>query len=372
MAKKEDGGGGGTPNAQPVTFEQFFAAIAGQESGGNYGAVNARTGASGKYQIMPANIGPWGRQYLGKDISVSQFRNSPALQEELARAVLYDYYSRYGARGAASAWYSGSPSGQNNYHRFRSNEPSIGEYVDQVLGRAVNIDPNAAATGQPTVRDVNVTTTTTDSTTQASDPNSLGPGKGAYRPGVSGTESAGTEAATAVGSGAADASGIEGQDRAMISAGLANPVDAPAAGGSGPTTATTKTTTQVLADATPEARQQFIGYLKQALGTPYQWGGAGPGGFDCSGLIYWAMQQAGLKPPPRLSQQQLAGGRKEDWSQLQAGDFIGYNGGSHIAVYLGNGQLIEAPHSGLNVRIRDVTDYDRKNGWGVDASTYYG
>jgi len=372
MARQESDGGGGTANAQPVTFEQFFAAIAGQESGGNYGAVNARTGASGKYQIMPANIPAWGRQYLGKDISVSQFRNSPALQEELARAVLFDYYNRYGARGAASAWYSGSPSGQDNYHRFRSNEPSIGEYVDQVMGRAVAIDPGAAATGQPTFQDVNVTTNTTDNTTQASDPNQLGPGKGAYKAGVSGAQATGAEAAYGVGAGAADAAGIQGKDREMVAAGLSNPVDPPATGGSGPTTATTKTTTQVLAEATPLARQQFIGFLKQALGTPYQWGGAGPGGFDCSGLIYWAMQQAGLKPPPRISQQQLSGGRRVDWSQLQAGDFIGSEGGGHIAVYLGNNQMIEAPHAGLNVRIRDVTDYDRQHGWGVDASTYYG
>ena len=133
MANKEVDGGGGTPNAQPVTFEQFFAAIAVQESGGNYDAINARTGASGKYQIMPANIGPWSQQYLGRKVSVAEFRSNPAIQEELARAVLYDYYNKWGARGAASAWYSGSPSGQSNYHRFQPNEPSIGEYVDQVL-----------------------------------------------------------------------------------------------------------------------------------------------------------------------------------------------------------------------------------------------
>jgi len=371
MANKDTGGGSGTPNAQPVTFEQFFGAIAGQESGGDYGAINARTGASGKYQIMPANIGPWSKQYLGHTVSVAEFRSNPALQEQLARAVLYDYYNKWGARGAASAWYSGSPNGQNNYHRFQPNEPSIGEYVDQVLGRAVAIDPNAAATGTPSAHDTTNTTNVTDNTTQASDPSSLGPQKGVNRPGVDGTQAPGADAAYAPGTGAADAPGVAGKDREMVSAGLDDPT-APPAAPAAPSQTSTTSTGAAMSNATPEARQMFIGYLRQALGTPYKWGGQGPGGFDCSGLIYWAMQQAGLKAPPRLSQQQLAGGAKEDWSQLQAGDFIGYDGGGHIAVYLGNNQIIEAPHTGLNVRIRDLTNYDKQNGWGVDASSYYG
>ena len=372
MAKREDGGSGG--NGGGISFESFFAAIAGQESGGNYGAVNARTGASGKYQIMPANIGPWSRQYLGKSITVDQFRNSPALQEELARAVLFDYFNKYGARGAASTWYSGNPKGQNNYHRFNANEPSIGEYVDQVLGRAAGMSPEEAAKlgAPPTTRDVTHTTNTTDATTQASPVSDIGPAQGDYRAGVTGSQAPGAEAMAAPGSGAVSSPGAEGRDRALVAAGVDAPLDT-ADAGPAPTTKTTKTTSQVVTgQASTTAREQVLHYLKQALGTPYVWGGQGPGGFDCSGLIYWAMQQAGLKAPPRLSQQQLAAGKKEDWSQLQVGDFVGYHGGSHIAVYIGNNQILEAPHTGLNVRIRDLTDYDRQNGWGVDASSFYG
>ena len=91
-------------------------------------------GASGKYQIMPSNIGPWSQQYLGKGRPSSSSRR-PQIQDQLARAVLQSYFNQYGARGAAAAWYSGNPNSQGNYKRFRSNEPSVGEYVDQVLGR---------------------------------------------------------------------------------------------------------------------------------------------------------------------------------------------------------------------------------------------
>lgn len=115
-------------------FDDFFQAIMGQESGGNYSAVNKRTGALGAYQILPSNIAPWSRQYLGYSVTPSQFLNSPALQDKLARAVLQAQYSQYGAAGAASWWYSGSA---NNVNSTKSShgEPSVSQYVQQVLGR---------------------------------------------------------------------------------------------------------------------------------------------------------------------------------------------------------------------------------------------
>lgn len=115
-------------------FDAFFKAIASQESGGNYGAVNASTGALGKYQILPSNVGPWSDKYLGRRISPNEFLHTPALQEQLARAVLSDYFNKYGARGAASAWYSGNPDlhmstkSQNGY-------PSIKDYVDSIMAK---------------------------------------------------------------------------------------------------------------------------------------------------------------------------------------------------------------------------------------------
>lgn len=102
-------------------FDRFLRAIAAQESGGNYRAVNRSSGAMGKYQIMPFNINGsrrgWDYEVLGRDISTSQFMNDPNLQEQIARAKLLAYYNRYGARGAAEAWYGGPGSIGRSYVR---------------------------------------------------------------------------------------------------------------------------------------------------------------------------------------------------------------------------------------------------------------
>lgn len=121
-----------------ITFEQFYSAIAEQESGGNYKAVGVWVGgdrAYGKYQIMGANIPSWTKAYLGYSMTPQQFLNSPSAQEKVAKGKLKSYFNKYGARGAASAWYSGNP----NLHNSTSSQPggpSIKGYVDSVLNKA--------------------------------------------------------------------------------------------------------------------------------------------------------------------------------------------------------------------------------------------
>lgn len=124
--------------------EAFINAIAGQESGGDYDAVNGRTGAAGKYQIMPENWPAWAEEAgLGADAEMT-----PENQEIVARYKLGEYYDKYGARGAAMAWYAGE--GSLNYseealNRKQGNgdEPSINEYADSVLARMGNYADNA-------------------------------------------------------------------------------------------------------------------------------------------------------------------------------------------------------------------------------------
>lgn len=122
------------------TFGKFLAAISGQESGGNYSARNRSSGAMGKYQIMPSNIRGsgkgWDYEALGRDISEAQFMASPQLQEAIARYKLQQYYNKYGARGAAIAWYAGP--GALKYKNLNSNQgayPSINNYANSILRR---------------------------------------------------------------------------------------------------------------------------------------------------------------------------------------------------------------------------------------------
>lgn len=115
----------------------FIQAIAGQESGGNYSAVNPDSGAAGKYQIMPANFagqGGWDMDAIGRDISMQFYLNHPKVQERIARHKLREYFKQYGPRGAASAWYSGDPNKYKNTSP-QGGYPSIASYVEQIMKR---------------------------------------------------------------------------------------------------------------------------------------------------------------------------------------------------------------------------------------------
>jgi hypothetical protein len=125
-----------SPGATPKgNLGAFINAIAGKESGGSYSARNSDSGAMGKYQIMPANIagpGGWDKEILGRNITPQQFMNNPQLQEQIARGKLTQYYNKYGAKGAASAWYSGDPNKWRNTGS-QGAYPSIYNYVMSIL-----------------------------------------------------------------------------------------------------------------------------------------------------------------------------------------------------------------------------------------------
>lgn len=117
-----------------ATLDDFLAAMSSQESGGNYSAVNKNTGAMGRWQVMPGNVSAWAKRYLGIKLTPQQFLRSPQVQNRLVRAVLGSYVKKYGYRGAAAAWYSGQPQLENNYNKQKYG-PSIGDYVDSVMGK---------------------------------------------------------------------------------------------------------------------------------------------------------------------------------------------------------------------------------------------
>jgi peptidoglycan DL-endopeptidase CwlO len=108
---------------------------------------------------------------------------------------------------------------------------------------------------------------------------------------------------------------------------------------------------------------ELVAMLKAAasrVGYPYVWGGSGPTTFDCSGLVQWSFARAGVVMP-RVAADQARTGPAIPFSRAQAGDLLFYRTDptapdyiSHVAIYLGKGLMIQAPHSGENVQIVPV------------------
>lgn len=105
-----------------------------------------------------------------------------------------------------------------------------------------------------------------------------------------------------------------------------------------------------------------ISYAKAQLGKPYEWGGSGPDSFDCSGLTMRAWQAGGLSLV-HYAEAQYYQGTPITVSDAKPGDliFFSYNGSPsgihHVALYLGNGDFIEAPHTGADVRYNSIYNW---------------
>ena len=92
------------------------------------------------------------------------------------------------------------------------------------------------------------------------------------------------------------------------------------------------------------------------LDTPYRYGGREPStGFDCSGLVQYVFNQESSSPVPRRTSDQASASRRVSRSQLRPGDLVFFNTlgapNSHVGIYIGKQQFINAPSSGGRVRI---------------------
>jgi len=114
-------------------------------------------------------------------------------------------------------------------------------------------------------------------------------------------------------------------------------------------------TPQAPAAAAPSSHYGgVVGIAMQYLGTPYVWGGASPGGFDCSGLVVYAYAQVGVSLP-HSSYAQYGAGVPVSFSELQPGDLVFFYGLGHVGIYIGGGSFIHAPHTGDVVKISSLS-----------------
>lgn len=97
--------------------------------------------------------------------------------------------------------------------------------------------------------------------------------------------------------------------------------------------------------------QRAVQYALSKVGDPYVWGAAGPNSFDCSGLTMWAYRQVGINLP-HYTGAQYAQGRHISMSDIRPGDLIFfYSDLHHVGMYIGHGKMVDAPHTGANVRV---------------------
>lgn len=98
--------------------------------------------------------------------------------------------------------------------------------------------------------------------------------------------------------------------------------------------------------------EQIVKYAEKFLGTPYTWGGTSPDtGFDCSGFTQYVYSNFGIDLD-RTSSAQRRQGEAVDEDDIMLGDLVCYSG--HVAIYVGNGQVIHSPQEGEVVKISNM------------------
>jgi murein DD-endopeptidase len=110
--------------------------------------------------------------------------------------------------------------------------------------------------------------------------------------------------------------------------------------------------------AKPAYTEQVVHAAISMMGAPYRWGGATPAGFDCSGLVYYSFDKAGVTVP-RSSRDQYRQAQPVPLAAARPGDLVFFASGkriSHVGIYLGDNEFIHAPEAGQSVKISSIRE----------------
>ena len=131
--------------------------------------------------------------------------------------------------------------------------------------------------------------------------------------------------------------------------------------GSSPTTGTSPPSSTPTFPTISAGRVKFgtvLQFARAELGQPYVWGGSEPGGFDCSGLMQYIFDKAGIKLPRTAEAQYNATRHVTPGESLLPGMLVFFREADgvigHVGLYLGEGKMLDAPHTGANVRVETI------------------
>jgi cell wall-associated NlpC family hydrolase len=119
----------------------------------------------------------------------------------------------------------------------------------------------------------------------------------------------------------------------------------------------------IAAPGPPPAGYRVVQFALSQVGIPYVYGGESPAGYDCSGLVQAAFGSVGITLPRVAQDQYNAGPELSSTATLLPGDVVFFGTGptniTHDGIYIGNGQMVDAPHTGANVRVESYqwTDF---------------
>jgi hypothetical protein len=133
-------------DSSAVAPSPYADAISKVESGGNYRAIGPNTGemgrALGKYQVMSANVGPWSKEVLGREVSQQEFIQNPEIQDAIFNGKFGSYVDKYGPDGAARAWFAGEK-GMKNPNAKDAFGTTVSEYSRR-FNKALGSDARGA------------------------------------------------------------------------------------------------------------------------------------------------------------------------------------------------------------------------------------